>query len=66
MADDLPPLTAKQQRVAKRVHSAALAILYVERARLVRELREAGWKLTDIGSLLALSKQRVEQLLRVP
>ena len=45
-------------------HRAAMHEMGQERARLVRELRAAGYGLGQLGKLFGVSKGRVQQLCR--
>jgi len=62
--DDLPALTDRQRALAAQLHTSALDGLYAQRLELMRTLHRKGWTHPQLGRLLGLTKQRVQQLLR--
>lgn len=50
--------------MAAQLHTRELDRLYALRLSLLRELHDEGWTMPQLGKLLGLSKQRVQQLLR--
>lgn len=50
--------------MAAQLHTSELDKLYAQRLSLLRELHREGWTHPQLGKLLGLSKQRVQQLLR--
>lgn len=61
---ELPSLTDRQRALATQLHTSALDALYAQRVELMVTLSRKGWTHPQLGRLLGLSKQRVQQLLR--
>lgn len=62
--DTLPALTKRQRALATQLHTTALDGLYTQRVELMTTLSAEGWTHPQLGRLLGLSKQRVQQLLK--